>query len=65
MDFDSHDGIMIPLSIIHKKGLKMDGNNVARLGHFTEDKNVTFANFADQLSFRMWQCAHPDFQLKK
>jgi prolyl oligopeptidase len=34
-------------------------------GHFTEDKNVTFANFADQLSFAMWQCGHPDFQLKK
>lgn len=34
-------------------------------GHFTEDKNVTFANFADQLAFAMWQCGHPDFQLKK
>jgi prolyl oligopeptidase len=34
-------------------------------GHFTEDKNVTFANFADQFSFAMWQCGHPDFQLKK
>ena len=34
-------------------------------GHFTEDKNVTFANFADQLSFIMWQCGHPDFQPKK
>lgn len=34
-------------------------------GHFTEDKNVTFANFADQFSFIMWQCGHPDFQPKK
>jgi len=34
-------------------------------GHFTEDKNVTFANFADQFAFAMWQCGHPDFQLKK
>jgi prolyl oligopeptidase len=33
-------------------------------GHFTEDKDVTFANFADQLAFAMWQCGHPDFQLK-
>lgn len=33
-------------------------------GHFTEDKNVTFANFADQFSFIMWQCGHPDFQPK-
>jgi prolyl oligopeptidase len=33
-------------------------------GHFTEDKNVTFANFADQFAFVMWQCGHPDFQLK-
>ena len=34
-------------------------------GHFTQDKNVTFANFADQFAFVMWQCGHPDFQLKK
>ena len=34
-------------------------------GHFTEDKNVTYANFADQFAFVMWQCGHPDFQPKK
>jgi len=34
-------------------------------GHFTEDREVTFANFADQYGFVMWQCGHPDFQLKK
>lgn len=34
-------------------------------GHFTEDKNVTYANFADQFAFAMWQCGHPAFQLKK
>lgn len=34
-------------------------------GHFTEDKDVTFANFADQLAFAMWQCGHPGFQPKK
>lgn len=34
-------------------------------GHFTEDREVTFANFADQFAFVMWQCGHPDFQLKK
>jgi prolyl oligopeptidase len=34
-------------------------------GHFTEDKNVTFANFANQFAFVMWQCGHPDFQPKK
>lgn len=34
-------------------------------GHFTEDKNVTYANFADQYAFAMWQCGHPDFQVKK
>jgi prolyl oligopeptidase len=33
-------------------------------GHFTEDKDVTFANFADQFAFVMWQCGHPDFQVK-
>ena len=34
-------------------------------GHFTEDRNVTYANFADQFAFVMWQCGHPDFQPKK
>ena len=34
-------------------------------GHFTEDKNVTFANFADQYAFVLWQCGHPEFQMKK
>jgi prolyl oligopeptidase len=34
-------------------------------GHFTEDKDVTFANFADQYAFALWQCGHSDFQLKK
>lgn len=34
-------------------------------GHFTEDKNVTFANFADQFAFVLWQCGHPLFQPKK
>ncbi|MEP6927055.1 MAG: prolyl oligopeptidase family serine peptidase [Ginsengibacter sp.] len=34
-------------------------------GHFTEDKSVTFANFADQFAFAMWQCGHPAFQIKK
>ena len=31
-------------------------------GHFTEDKNVTFSNFADQYSFLLWQSGHKDFQ---
>lgn len=34
-------------------------------GHFTEDKDVTFANFANQFTFVLWQCGHPDFQPKK
>jgi protease II len=33
-------------------------------GHFTEDKSITFANFADQFAFAMCQCGHPDFQLQ-
>jgi len=33
-------------------------------GHFTEDSEVTWANFADQYAFMMWQCGHPDFQPK-
>ncbi|HRN49534.1 MAG TPA: prolyl oligopeptidase family serine peptidase, partial [Niabella sp.] len=34
-------------------------------GHFTDDKDVTYANFADQYAFMMWQCGHPLFQPKK
>jgi len=34
-------------------------------GHYTEDRNVTMANFADQYAFVLWQCGHPDFQSKK
>lgn len=34
-------------------------------GHFTEDREVTWSNFADQFAFVLWQTGHPDFQLKK
>lgn len=34
-------------------------------GHFTEDLEITFANFADQYAFLMWQCGHLGFQVKK
>jgi prolyl oligopeptidase len=34
-------------------------------GHFTEDREVTWANFADQYAFAMWQCGQSEFQLKK
>jgi len=43
---------------------RINGRNYDN-GHFTENKSVTFANFADQFAFAMWQCGHPDFQLKK
>ena len=31
-------------------------------GHFTEDKSVTFRNFANMFAFALWQAGHPDFQ---
>jgi prolyl oligopeptidase len=34
-------------------------------GHFTEEKEVTFRNFANQYSFAFWQTGHPDFQPRK
>jgi prolyl oligopeptidase len=34
-------------------------------GHFTEDKEVAFRNFANQYSFIFWQMGHPDFQPAK
>lgn len=34
-------------------------------GHFTEDKEVSFKDFAEQYAFALWQCDHPDFKLKK
>lgn len=33
-------------------------------GHFTEDKNVMYANFANQYAFILWR-GHPDFQPEK
>ena len=32
-------------------------------GHFTEDKTVTFRNFANMYAFALWQAGHPAFQL--
>ncbi|QAA81048.1 S9 family peptidase [Aequorivita sp. H23M31] len=34
-------------------------------GHFTDDKEVSWANFANQYAFLMWQCGHPEFHPKK
>ena len=31
-------------------------------GHFTEDKAVTFRNFANMYAFALWQAGHPNFQ---
>ncbi len=31
-------------------------------GHFTEDKDVTFRNFASQYAFMLWQTGHKEFQ---
>jgi prolyl oligopeptidase len=31
-------------------------------GHFTEEKTVTFKNFAAQDAFLLWQTGHKDFQ---
>jgi prolyl oligopeptidase len=31
-------------------------------GHFTEEKMVTFNNFASQYAFMLWQTGHKDFQ---
>ena len=34
-------------------------------GHFTEEKTVTFNNFAGQDAFLLWQTGHKDFQPAK
>ena len=34
-------------------------------GHFTEEKEVTFRDFANQCAFLLWQTGHPDFQPSK
>jgi prolyl oligopeptidase len=31
-------------------------------GHFTEEKRVTFRNFAGLFAFMLWQTGHPEFQ---
>jgi prolyl oligopeptidase len=33
-------------------------------GHFTEEKSVTFRNFANQYAFALWQAGHPGFQAR-
>ena len=33
-------------------------------GHFTEDKSVTYKNFANMYAFALWQTGHPNFQVK-
>jgi prolyl oligopeptidase len=33
-------------------------------GHFTEDRSVTFANFADMYAFALWQCGDKNFHIK-
>ena len=33
--------------------------------HFTEDKMVTYRNFANMYSFALWQAGHKDFQSQK
>ena len=33
-------------------------------GHFTEDKKVTFRNFANQYAFPLWQAGLAGFQPK-
>ena len=33
-------------------------------GHFTEEKTVTFRNFANQFAFALWQAGHKDYQPK-
>jgi prolyl oligopeptidase len=32
-------------------------------GHFTEDKKVTFRNWANMFSFCLWQTGHPQFKM--
>jgi prolyl oligopeptidase len=34
-------------------------------GHSIANKEITIANFVDQFAFALWQCGHPDFQLKQ
>jgi prolyl oligopeptidase len=31
-------------------------------GHFTEEKNIMYLDFAHQFGFVLWQCGHRDFQ---
>jgi prolyl oligopeptidase len=32
-------------------------------GHFTEDKKVTFRDFANMFAFCLWQTRHSDFKM--
>ncbi len=41
--------------------LRVDLNN----GHFTENRLVTYSDFADQYAFLLWQTGNPNFRLNK
>ncbi|HTB25797.1 MAG TPA: prolyl oligopeptidase family serine peptidase [Puia sp.] len=41
--------------------LRVDLNN----GHFTENRMVTYSNFADQDAFMLWQTGDPGYKLRK
>jgi hypothetical protein len=49
----------VPFGICKRSPSKWDN------GHFTEDKNVTFKNFAGQYAFLLWQTGDKDFQPEK
>jgi prolyl oligopeptidase len=34
-------------------------------GHFTENKEIAYRNFANMFSFALWQAGHPSFQMSK
>lgn len=34
-------------------------------GHFTENKEISYRNFANMFSFGLWQAGHPNYQPKK
>ena len=45
IEIPSHDGVLVPVSLIYKKGIKLDGKNPAYVYGYGAYGNSSFANF--------------------
>jgi protease II len=59
VEVKSHDGALVPLSIIRRKDVKLDRRNSVIVEGYGA---YGISNFATQYAFMLWQTGHPEFQ---